>query len=176
MMHTSTPMIRLARLSDLARLADIERSAGKRFLGTAMAWAAGDDPVPLAVLEQAQTAGLLWVAEAEDGQAAGFALTRSMEGDLYLAEMAVSLPQQGRGLGRALLLAVREHARAAGYRSVVLTTDRELPWNAPFYLRHGFSELPPARLPAPLAARLRLEEAAGFDPARRCAMVCPVAA
>ena len=166
-------MIRLARPSDLAGLADIERSAGKRFLDTPMAWAAGDDPVPLAALEQAQAAGLLWIAEGEDGQPAGFALTRPMARDLYLAEMAVSLPQQGRGLGRALLLAVRGHARAAGYRSVVLTTDRELPWNAPFYRRHGFSELPPSGLPAPLAARLRLEAEAGFDPARRCAMACP---
>jgi hypothetical protein len=134
-------MIRLARPTDLAGLADIERSAGRRFLGTAMAWAAGDDPVPLAVLEQAQAAGLLWIAEAAGGQAA-----------------------------------VCEHARAAGYRSVVLTTDRELPWNAPFYRRHGFAELPPDRLPAPLAARLRLEAEAGFDPARRCAMACPTEA
>ena len=121
------PMIRLARPSDLAGLADIERSAGKRFLGTAMAWAAGDDPVPLPALQRVQAAGLLWIVEAEDGQAAGFALARAMEDDLYLAEMAVSLPRQGRGLGRALLLAVRAHARAAGYRSVVLTTDRDLP-------------------------------------------------
>ncbi|MGE8612833.1 hypothetical protein AVE30378_05145 [Achromobacter veterisilvae] len=169
-------MIRLARPADLASLADIERSAGKRFLGTAMAWAADDDPVPLAALEQAQAAGLLWIADAEDARPAGFALARPMDGDLYLAEMAVSLPRQGRGLGRALLLAVRAHASAAGYRSVVLTTDRELPWNAPFYRRHGFSELPPDRLPAQLAARLRHEAEAGFDPARRCAMVCPVRA
>jgi len=176
MVHTSTPMIRLARPTDLAGLADIERSAGRRFLGTAMAWAAGDDPVPLAVLEQAQAAGLQWIAEAAGGQVAGFALTRPMEDDLYLAEMAVALPWQGRGLGQALLRAVCEHARAAGYRSVVLTTDRELPWNAPFYRRHGFAELPPDRLPAPLAARLRLEAEAGFDPARRCAMACPTEA
>ena len=66
------------------------------------------------------------------------------------------------------------HARAAGYGSVLLTTDRELPWNGPFYRRHGFSELAPDRLPAPLLARLRLEAEAGFDPLRRCAMACPV--
>jgi len=176
MVHTSTPMIRLALPSDLASLADIERSAGKRFLGTPMAWAAADDPVPPMVLEQAQAAGLLWIAEAEDGLPAGFALTQPMDGDLYLAEMAVALPRQGRGLGQALLGAVRAHARAAGYRSVVLTTDRELPWNAPFYRRHGFSELPADRIPALLAARLRQEEASGFDPARRCAMACPAQA
>jgi len=168
------PMIRLARPSDLAALADIERSAGQRFLGTPMAWAADDDPVPPAVLEQARAEGLLWIAEGEDGRPAGFALTRPMERDLYLAEMAVAMPWQGRGLGKALLTAVRAHARAAGYGSVLLTTDRELPWNGPFYRRHGFSELAPDRLPAPLLARLRLEAEAGFDPLRRCAMACPV--
>lgn len=169
-------MIRLARPSDLAGLAAIEHSAGQRFLGTAMAWAADDDPVPLAELEQACAAGLLWIAEGQDGQPAGFALTRPMDRDLYLAEMAVALPSQGRGLGRALLQAVRAHACAAGYRSVLLTTDRELSWNAPFYRRNGFSELASRQLPAPLAARLRLEAQAGFDPARRCAMACPAAA
>ena len=171
--HTAVPMIRLARLTDLASLADIERSAAQRFLGTHMAWAAGDDTVPQAELAQAQAAGLLWVAEDGDGQAAGFALTRPMDGDLYLAEMAVALPWQGRGLGRDLLQAVCAHARDAGcYRSVVLTTDRGLPWNRPFYQRQGFAEVPQAELSPGLAARLRREEAAGFDPAQRCAMAC----
>ncbi|MGB3432445.1 GNAT family N-acetyltransferase [Achromobacter sp.] len=169
------PMIRLARPSDLASLADIERSAARRFLDTHMAWAAGDDTAPLAELAQALAAGLLWIAEGE-GLPAGFALTRPMDGDLYLAEMAVALPWQGRGLGRALLCAVCAHARSAGcYRSVVLTTDRELSWNRPFYLRQGFAEVPAADLTPGLRARLRHEVAMGFDPARRCAMTYPLA-
>ncbi|AVG38244.1 GNAT family N-acetyltransferase [Achromobacter insolitus] len=169
------PMIRLARPSDLASLADIERSAAERFLDTHMAWAAGDGTVLAADLAQAQAAGLLWVAETADGAAAGFALTRPMDGDLYLAEMAVALPWQGRGLGRALLRAVCAHARAAGcYRSVVLTTDRDLPWNKPFYQRQGFTEVPAAALSPGLRARLHFEHAAGFDAARRCAMMYPL--
>ena len=169
-------MIRLARPTDLPSLADIERSAAQRFQGTLMAWAAGDDTVPPAELAQAQAAGLLWVAEAGDGQPAGFALTRPMDGDLYLAEMAVAQRWQGRGQGRALLLAVCAHARDAGrYRSVVLTTDCELPWNKPFYQRQGFAEVPAAELTPGLRARLRLEEAAGFEPERRCAMAYPLA-
>lgn len=164
------PMIRLARPSDLASLADIERSAARRFLGTHMAWAAGDDTAPQDELAQSQAAGLLWIAECE-GQPAGFALTRPMDGDLYLAEMAVALPWQGRGLGRALLTAVCRHARDAGcYRSVALTTDRGLSWNGPCYQRQGFAELAEAELTPGLRARLLHEAAMGFDPARRCAM------
>lgn len=164
-------MIRHARSADLALLPDIERSAAGRFLGTAMAWAAAGDPLPLVELARAAAAGLLWVAPGDDEQPAGFALARPMDDDLYLVEMSVALPMQGRGLGRDLLRAVIEHARAARvYRGVTLTTDRELSWNGPFYQRHGFAEVPVALLSPALRARLRAEADAGFDPARRCAM------
>lgn len=161
-------MIRPAQVSDLALLADIERSAAQRFRGTPMDWAADGEPLPLDVLVAAQAAGLLWVA-LRDGQPCGFALAKPMDGDLYLVEMSVALPAQGQGLGRALMQAVLAHARTAGYRAVVLTTDRELPWNAPFYQRLGFVELTPP-YSAGLRARLQTEADAGFDTARRCAM------
>ncbi|WZB66013.1 GNAT family N-acetyltransferase [Achromobacter xylosoxidans] len=51
----------------------------------------------------------MWVAPGDDDRPAGFALARPMDGDLYLAEMSVALPMQGRGLGRDLLRAVVEH-------------------------------------------------------------------
>ncbi|WP_454673432.1 GNAT family N-acetyltransferase [Achromobacter pestifer] len=166
-------MIRSAHPSDLTGLADIERSAAERFLGTAMAWAADGAPLPHTELAQAQTAGLLWVAQPDD-HVRGFALARPMGGDLFLAEMSVALPWQGHGLGRALMQVVLAHARAMDrYGAVVLTTDRELPWNAPFYRRLGFAELAEPYSP-PLQARLHAETAAGFDPARRCAMRYPL--
>lgn len=170
-------MIRHASPADLAFLPDIERSAAARFLGTSMAFAAAGDPLPATVLAQAMADGLLWVAQGDDGLPAGFALARPMDGDLFLAEMSVALPMQGRGLGRALLRAVIDQARAAGtYRGVALTTDRELPWNGPFYLRSGFAEVPSAQQGPQLRAQLRHEAAAGFDPARRCAMRLPLPA
>ncbi|NMK45574.1 GNAT family N-acetyltransferase [Achromobacter sp. Bel] len=164
-------MIRLARPSDLASLADIERSAAARFRGTAVAWAADGDTLPWDELAVAQSAGLLWVAQ-PDAEVRGFALAQPMGGDLFLAEMSVTLAWQGQGLGRALLGAVLAHARAAGgYGAVLLTTDRELPWNAPFYRRQGFVALTPPFSPL-LHARLQAEADAGFDTARRCAMAC----
>ncbi|WZB66012.1 hypothetical protein WJ971_27115 [Achromobacter xylosoxidans] len=59
---------------------------------------------------------------------------------------------------------------------MALTTDRELPWNAPFYQRQGFVEVPAPQLGPALRARLEAEAAAGFDPARRCAMRYALAA
>jgi hypothetical protein len=54
---------------------------------------------------------------------------------------------------------------------VSLTTDRTLPWNAPFYARLGFVIVEGADVPPELQARLDGQAAAGFDPAQRCAMV-----
>ncbi|RBL85806.1 GNAT family N-acetyltransferase [Streptomyces cavourensis] len=170
-------MIRLAISSDLGVLPDIERSAAGRFLGTPMAWASAGDPLPPAVLAQAMADGLLWVALDETGRPAGFALARPLDADLFLAEMSVALPHQGRGLGRALLQAVIDHAAAAcTFHGVVLTTDRELPWNGPFYRRAGFVEVPVEQQGPSLRAQLRHEADAGFDPARRCAMRLSVSA
>ena len=160
--------VRPALLADIPSLAAIERSAAARFAGTPMRWAVEGDTLPADVLRQAQAAGLLWVAEA-DGQPGGFALAEPMDGALFLLEMSVALPQQGRGLGSALLAAVIAHARDCGYASLLLTTDRELSWNGPYYRRRGFSELEPGAMVRP-AARLDEEAAAGFDPARRVAM------
>lgn len=170
-------MIRLATFADLGLLPDIERSATGRFLGTPMAWASAGDPLPEPVLAQALDDGLLWVALDDAGVPAGFALARPLGADLFLAEMSVALPQQGRGLGRALLQAVIDHASAARvFRAVVLTTDRELAWNGPFYRRAGFVEVPAEQQGPPLRAQLRHEADAGFDAARRCAMRLPLTA
>ena len=167
-------MIRPAHFRDLACLADIERSAAQRFRGTAMDWAADGDPLSLDVLQQARLAGLLWVAERE-GQVCGFALATPVERDLFLTEVSVALPAQGQGCGRALMQAVLDHARnAARYEAVLLTTDRQLPWNAPFYRRLGFHDVAPP-YSAALQARLLAEVQAGFDPERRCVMAYSLA-
>jgi predicted N-acetyltransferase YhbS len=44
----------------------------------------------------------------------------------------------GRGLGRALIEAAAEQARARGEDRVTLTTFADVPWNAPYYQRLGF--------------------------------------
>ena len=76
-----------------------------------------------------------------------------------------------------MLQAVVDHASAARiYRAVTLTTDRELPWNGPFYRRSGFVEVPAEQQGPQLRAQLRHEADAGFDPARRCAMRLPLTA
>jgi len=113
--------------------------------------------------------GLVWVAE-DAGRLIGFATCEAFEHDLHLWEVAVALEHQGKGAGRALIAAVADEARARGLPEVSLTTFRDIPWNAPFYARLGFVEIPEAEF-GPFLKLVRGKEIeAGLDVANRCAM------
>lgn len=161
--------VRLARPSDLAQLADIQLSAGELFRGTHMDFAADHPPTPYAEFEAACAAATLWVA-AEGTTCCGLLLAEASREDLHILELSVAAHAQRRGLGGALIEAAIAAARARGLASLTLTTDRTLPWNAPFYARHGFVALTPEAIPGWLRAILRREAAAGLQPAWRCAM------
>ncbi|HTM29029.1 MAG TPA: 4-(cytidine 5'-diphospho)-2-C-methyl-D-erythritol kinase, partial [Rhodanobacter sp.] len=61
------------------------------------------------------------------------------DGAIGIAEIDV-LPEYGRrGIGAALLEHACAWARAAGYRRMDLGTLTDVPWNAPFYAKHGFA-------------------------------------
>ena len=63
---------------------------------------------------------------------------------MYVEEMDV-LPTHGRrGLGARLLGRVCTWAEAQGHAAVTLSTFRDVPWNGPFYRKHGFRDLEPA--------------------------------
>jgi GNAT superfamily N-acetyltransferase len=113
--------------------------------------------------------GLVWVAEEAD-QLIGFATCEAFEDELHLWELAVSHEAQGKGAGRALLAAVADEARARGLPAVTLTTFRDVPWNAPFYARCGYVEIPEADFGPFLKLVREKETAIGLDVASRCAM------
>jgi GNAT superfamily N-acetyltransferase len=108
---------------------------------------------------------LILVAEDERG-VAGFALCDLFDDALHLHELDVRLESQGRGLGRALVDAAVDLARARGRSAVTLTTFTNIPWNAPFYGQLGFQTV--AAAGPRLAATLAAEAARGLT--QRCAM------
>ncbi|WP_199154226.1 GNAT family N-acetyltransferase [Chromobacterium sp. ASV23] len=152
--------IRPARLADLPLLADIERRAAALFPESDLPPALRGAVLPVEALAGAQLEGLLWVAE-DEGRVAGFALAEIVDGHLHLAEMDVDPDHARRGLGAALLRRLVVEAAMRGHVALTLTTFAHLPWNAPFYRRHGFQDFAPAA-DSQLAARLRAEAAAGF--------------
>ena len=69
-------------------------------------------------------------------------------------------------MGTALVRKVLEAAEAEGFPAVTLSTFAHVPWNAPFYARHGFRAKPSAALPPHVAERLEAERAAGLPESR----------
>jgi ribosomal protein S18 acetylase RimI-like enzyme len=162
--------IRPGLSEDLPAIERAELSAGTLFEGTHMDWAIGDTTLP-ADLREGIANGTLWVAEV-DGLVTGFLLGEAIGEHFHIWEIAVSRELQGRGIGLALVETALAAAAGRGLKQATLTTDRSLPWNAPWYLRLGFTIAKEADAPRHLSAQLDSEP----RPNLRCAMVRKLAA
>jgi GNAT superfamily N-acetyltransferase len=163
-----------ARPADLQSLATIELAAASLLAGHAPDSVLAETTSRFA-LEGAMRRGQLWVARAS-GKPVGFAHVEVLEAAAaHLEEIDVHPEHGRRGVGRQLIAAVCDWATVHGYRSVTLTTFRDVPWNMPFYARLGFEEIPRSALGAVLRSIVRDETRRGLDPARRVAMRRPCA-
>lgn len=112
-----------------------------------------------------------WVAAGEAGKPLGFAVAGDVEGVFWLEQISVD-PNHGRqGIGTALLKAVLEHARWAFYSTIMLSTFRKVPFNRPWYERHGFMEANPTDLPPDLLKKFMQEVPPGVLASNRLVMV-----
>lgn len=66
------------------------------------------------------------------------ALVHEREGVARIVRMSVDAPVRRRGIGTQVLQALCEHARAAGYRQIVLETTSTWHEVVAFYRRNGF--------------------------------------
>ena len=166
--------VRAARVDDLASLPAIERAAAAAFRDylreTGMSAAAFEDVSNLEDLESAMRGGRLWVAT-HDGSPVAFAWVEAVAGYAHLEEVDVHPAHTRRGLGRALIDVVSAWALSHRFDAVTLTTFRDVPWNAPYYERLGFSETTAASLSPAHVAIVRDEASRGFDPAKRVTMI-----
>lgn len=159
--------IRLGKATELDALDAVIRSSDELFRGTHLEWAIEEAASEAYRFKRALGEGSLWVAEV-DGQLAGLVCAHATEESLYVDQLSVAREYQGRGIGRALMETAIAHARAH-HPAISLITDREIPWNAPFYATLGFVEWPK---PDPgVQADLDDEIADGFDPATRIVMI-----
>jgi GNAT superfamily N-acetyltransferase len=116
---------------------------------------------------------LLEVAEAPDGALIGFAARGIVDGEPYLDQLSVRRAWMRRGIGTTLLRRALAWAAADSSSRLWLTTWAHVPWNAPFYARHGFVAHPEAACGPELRAILRRQREVLPDPDRRIAMVHP---
>ena len=161
-MHPWWP--REAEDGDLQQLPDVEAAADELFVPLGIT----DLPAPATAAERASSWRVLVVGRPVQG----FAVLELLDGAVHLEQLSVHPAHGRRGIGGALLDATVEAAREHGADRVTLLTYADVPWNAPFYARHGWREIEPT--PALQALRER-EQTLGLDRyGRRVAMVRPV--
>ncbi|HAO34605.1 MULTISPECIES: GNAT family N-acetyltransferase [unclassified Hyphomonas] len=172
MQHASTRYgIDDADASEVGVLAEVDRAASALFAPTGLLSAeALKDHVPIDILASAAENGDLFTARLDTGAPVGFALVSLRGGMLYLDQISVHPDQGQRGIGAALLTRVIDEAKRRKLRRVALSTFRDLPWNAPFYAKHGFREIRRSDM-AEWMLELERIQAEELDVSKRCFMV-----
>ena len=167
--------IRLARRGEAERIADIEVAAIPKFHSlpdykTKFAGFVARPEKYVPFVEE----GRAFVAVNEWDWPLGFSAVDEMDREGYLAELGVDFAYQGRGLGRRLVAAACNWARQAGFTSILLSTFKDVPWNAPYYARQGFRILDIAELSKPGIRAQRAHEAEFLEMTARVFMRKPL--
>ncbi|GAB1515310.1 GNAT family N-acetyltransferase [Actinophytocola sp. KF-1] len=158
-------MIREASLTDLPVLRDIEHAAGAPFRDIGMAAIADDELPAVEELAAYQQAGRAWVW---GDPPVAYVLADEVDGYAHIEQVSVHPGHSRRGIGRALIDHVGAWARARGLAGLTLTTFADVPWNAPYYARIGFTVVTDL---TPGLQAIRAQEAArGLDAWPRVAM------
>ncbi|MCZ2813100.1 GNAT family N-acetyltransferase [Modestobacter sp. VKM Ac-2979] len=152
-MSTGGPPVRVADDVDLQQLPAVEAAADELFVPLGIT----DLPLPATAEERARA----WRVLVAGRPVTGFAVLELVDGAVHLEQLSVHPAHGRRGIGTALLAATLETARQHGADRVTLLTYADVPWNAPFYARHGWvatTELTPG-----LQALRRRETELGLD-------------
>ena len=105
-----------------------------------------------------------------DGSPVGFIAIGAVDGKPYIDQISVRRAYMRRGIGSALLLrALRTSVRDG---EVWLTTNADVPWNAPWYARFGFERVAEVDAPRELRALLECARPHLPWPDREIVMVC----
>jgi len=163
--------LRLARPADVPFLAPLERAAAARFATVGLEAIVRGRSTDVAEYRAAIAAGRLWVVE-QEGEVTGLAIAERLDGEGYLAKIAVAPRHAGRRLAARMIDAVAAWAARQGCRRLYLTTFCEVPWNRPYYEQLGFMVVDEAAAGPGLRAKRAQERVRGVD--RHGARVCMV--
>ncbi|WP_207556034.1 GNAT family N-acetyltransferase [Intrasporangium flavum] len=157
-----TTRVRPARSDDLPGLPALEADADTIFAEHGIG---PIPPVATTTAELAQAAAVLVAEDAPAPEVVGFARLEVVDDQAHLEQLSVHPRARRRGVGAALLDASATWAAHAGHDALTLSTFADVPWNGPFYARHGFE--PVSDLTPGLAALRDTERRLGLDEAGR---------
>jgi len=164
--------LRPAAIADIPRLQQIEQDAATLFVGLDLIDVSEMATASIGDHCHAIDEGLSLVAEL-DGRVAGFAIGNRYGADVYLHELDVGRDYQRKGVGAALLRGFIDLSRAHGAPCIYLSTFRDPPWNAPFYRKIGFADVPRTKY-LPWMAEIEQRQAVFLDIATRVFMKLPL--
>ena len=162
--------IGLSTAGEIEGLPEIERRAARLFPPEVVDPTLAEDTTPIAEFVRAQREARLLVARTAEARVVGFAHLDWVGGVAHLEELDVDPEHGRRGIGRRLVEAACDWARAQGCSHITLTTFRDVPWNAPFYARLGFVALREEELCDALRELRAAEAQDGLDPHKRIVM------
>lgn len=161
---------RFAALREAELIRAIEYDAAQRFAGIDMVGIASARPMDVEFVRRKIRASEVVVAVDHTAHCVGFVMFVQVAAGFYIEELDVLRAWAGRRIGAALIDRVGGLARTAGAPRLVLSTFRDVPWNAPYYRRLGFSVIADASLDERLRALRATHVARGLDESKRVFM------
>jgi GNAT superfamily N-acetyltransferase len=123
-------VVRVASAADLLEVPAVEAAADELFRARGLL----DLPPAASARERARA----WRVLVAGRPVTGFAVLERVDGDVHLEQLSVHPSAMRRGTGTALLEAAVGAARSVGAPRVTLLTYADVPWNGPWYARHGW--------------------------------------
>ncbi len=163
-------MIRAPRIHEIPLLPQIENAADRRYVRVGLPRVVDMPPATIASLLRGHREGRLWVAASPLGRPVGFALMKVRDGTAWLDQLSVLDRWQGRGFGGGLIQRTAMTAEAQGFEGLFLSTYLGVRWNAPFYARRGFFEVPRGQWPRAFRMQFMAENSHGHPSWRRTIM------
>ena len=162
MFAASDVHLRPATFADIVSIQRVGIEADSRYLDSAHPECADGTTIPTDAAERAVESQRLVVACLNDA-ICGWALVGKLGKELCLGQISVSSDHGNRGIGSRLLQHIIKLARESGAPSIILNTQRDVPWCMPWYTKHGFRALEPIEMSAALMDVQREQAAAGLD-------------
>lgn len=165
---------RAGEVGDLATLLEIDQDSSQLFerAGLYLDLPEGHE-FPASEREHLRASladGLAIIAMDGRGHALAFVALGERDGSPYVEQISVRAEFTHRGIGSALLDLALRTADARNAPAAWLTTYDHLPWNRPFYERHGFVRIPEADCGHEIRAELEFQRRWLPLPAQRIAM------